>query len=140
MKCEHSDPRTGERCAVVDLRYPSDLGHVFETDVRAIAFRISHPAFANDPNGEYPYRFARTLAEAVRLASARLLETDARDLAATVQIESQRPIVILYDSVAGGAGFVTMHARPLPGIATSGESKGYPRMSGSMRKFLLEVP
>jgi Helicase conserved C-terminal domain/Domain of unknown function (DUF1998) len=112
VKCGHSDPRTGERCAVVDLRYPSDLGHVFETDVRTIAFRIPHPAFANDPDGEYPYRFARTLAEAVRLAAARLLETDARDLAATVQIESQRPIVILYDSVAGGAGYVRRLCTP----------------------------
>jgi hypothetical protein len=112
MKGEHSDPRTGERCAVVELRYPSDLGHVFETDVRTIAFRISLPAFANDPNGEYPYRFARTLAEAVRLAAARLLETDARDLAATVQIDSQRPIVILYDSVAGGAGYVRRLCTP----------------------------
>ncbi|MCG3774898.1 MAG: hypothetical protein JW395_1723 [Nitrospira sp.] len=112
MKSEHSDPRTGERCATIDLRHPSDLGHVFETDVRTIAFRASHPAFANDPDDEYPYRFARTLAEAVRLAAARLLETDARDLAATVQLDSQRPIVILYDSVAGGAGYVRRLCTP----------------------------
>ena len=142
VKCEHSDPRTGERCSFVDLRYPTDLGHVFETDVRTVAFRIPLPAFTDDPDGRHPYRFARTLAEAVRLAAARLLETDSRDLAATVQIDGQRPIVILYNSVAGGAGYVRRLCAPgrFQASRLLAESTSGPRMSSSMCKLLLEVP
>ena len=47
----------------------------------------------------------RTLAEAIRLASVRLLQVDSRDLAATFQKDGNSPVVILYDSVPGGAGY-----------------------------------
>ena len=94
----HRSPRTGERCSQSTLKYPVDLGHVFATDVRAFRFRKSIPATPAD-------RFVRTLAEAVRLAGVRLLPADSRDLAATFQIGGGQPVVILYDTVAGGAGF-----------------------------------
>ncbi len=99
IKSRHKNPRTGENCPQVTLRNPVDLGHVFETDVRAFTFRKPMPA---TPAAE----FARTLAEAFRLAGLRLLQTDSRDLAATFQIDRGHPVVVLYDTVAGGAGFV----------------------------------
>ena len=99
IESRHKNPRTGENCPQITLRNPVDLGHVFETDVRAFMFRRPMPV---PPTAE----FARTLAEAVRLAGLRLLQADSRDLAATFQISSGHPVVVLYDTVAGGAGFV----------------------------------
>ena len=94
----HKSPRTGERCLQTTLKYPVDLGHEFETDVRVFAFHRAMPAAADG--------FPRTLAEAVRLAGVRLLQADSRDLGATFQINRGcEPVVILYDAVAGGAGF-----------------------------------
>ena len=98
IESSHRDPRTGDSCPVSTLKYPVDLGHVFETDLRAIRFMKAMPS---DPE----HRFVRTLAEAVRVAGVRLLQTDGRDLAATFQQHGRQPIVVLYDTVAGGAGF-----------------------------------
>ena len=42
----------------------------------------------------------------MRLASSRMLHTDSRDLSATSQTDRGKPIVILYDAVPGGAGYV----------------------------------
>ena len=103
---KHDSPRTGEKCLVTDLRWPVDLGHIFETDVRAFAFARSIPSFDGDA-AEVPREesFIRTLAEAIRLASVRLLQIDSRDLAATFQKDRDSPVTILYDSVPGGAGY-----------------------------------
>lgn len=99
IKQPHHDPRTGEACNVEDLSYPTQLGHVFETDVRSFSF-------AKPVTDDAPDEFLRTLSEAVRVACARLLRTSARDIAATFQISNSLPIVILYDTIAGGAGYV----------------------------------
>ena len=96
IESRHKNPRTGEQCSEIMLKYPLDLGHEFETDVRA--FRFHNPASAVDG-------FARTLAEAIRLAGVRMLQADSRDLAATFQMDDRLPVVIIYDTVAGGAGF-----------------------------------
>ncbi|WP_134500745.1 DEAD/DEAH box helicase [Microvirga pakistanensis] len=108
----HKDPRTGETCPVPQLNDPDDLGHVFATDVRTIAFRAPMPSFENDADERKPYQFARTLAEAVRLAATRVLETNGRGIAATVQVDGNQPVVVLYDTVAGGAGYVRRLAEP----------------------------
>lgn len=47
----------------------------------------------------------RPLAEALRLAAADILETDPRDLRATIELLGAAPLVILSDSVLGGAGY-----------------------------------
>ncbi|MHB2165628.1 DEAD/DEAH box helicase [Alsobacter sp. R-9] len=112
IKTSHSDPRTGERCPVDSLNRPADLGHVFETDVRTFAFQAPIPKFQNDLEHRKHLNFTRTLAEALRLATARLLETDARDVSATVQVDGGRPVVVLYDSIAGGAGYVRRLCEP----------------------------
>lgn len=110
VEAKHKNPRTGEECSVQRLRYSTDLGHVFETDIRAIAFSRTIPAF-NDAFDDLERKgkrkgFLRTLTEAIRIAAARLLEADVRDLRATYEFRNQRPSVVLSDSVAGGAGYV----------------------------------
>lgn len=101
----HSNPRTDEKCPVTELRQPVDLGHIFETDVRSFSFVKPVPTLTGDSAEGLREGFLWTLAEAIRLASVRLLQTDSRDLAATFQRDSDRPVTILYDSVPGGAGY-----------------------------------
>ena len=105
VRIRHRNPRTDERCPVTELRRPVDLGHIFETDVRAFYFNRLIPRFDGDDIRDLTESFLRTLAEAVRLASVRLLQTDSRDLAATFQQDNGRPSTILFDSVPGGAGY-----------------------------------
>ena len=105
VKAKHNNPRTGESCPEDELRAPIDLGHIFETDVRALAFAKPLPVFTGDARHDDRDGFLRTLAEALRLASARLIQTDPREVLATFQTDINRPVVILYDSVPGGAGY-----------------------------------
>ena len=105
VKETHDNPRTGERCPVSSLSGPVDFGHIFETDVRAFAFASPIPLSAGGPEALRDESFLRTLAEAIRLASVRLLQVDSRDLAATFQKDRHSPVTILYDSVPGGAGY-----------------------------------
>lgn len=104
----HINPRTGLPCGA-DLTqpvWPIDLAHVFETDVRALLFQ----GVPRDPDGnpiEDNIGLSRTLQEALRLGAAVLLETDPRDLRALGQRLSGYPVVVLYDTVSGGAGYAT---------------------------------
>ncbi|MCY4207195.1 MAG: helicase-related protein [Roseovarius sp.] len=109
IRAVHENPRTGDRCRVESLRWPVDLAHVFETDLRGIRINQPVPDFFDHPT-ETERRaardgFLRTLSEALRLAAADILETDPRDLRATVELLGASPLVILADSVAGGAGY-----------------------------------
>ena len=108
VKTTHDDPRTGDRCPVDKLAYPIALGHVFETDVRAISFAAIVPG--GDSEDDDPIaaqnRFLRTLSEVLRLSATGLLNTVSRDIGATFQTDAGRPTVVLYDQVAGGAGYV----------------------------------
>lgn len=105
FKKKHENPRTGNRCPATELQWPVDLGHIFETDVRAFAFDSPIPS-ADDSENTKEENFLRTLAEAIRLAAVRLLQIDSRDLAATFQRHEIRPVTILFDLVPGGAGYV----------------------------------
>ena len=102
----HDDPRSGQCCPATELKWPIDLGHEFETDVRAIAFLVPMPTFGGEDSGAWRTEFSRTLAEGIRLGAARLLQTSARDISATFQLDDARPVVVLFDNVAGGAGYV----------------------------------
>jgi ATP-dependent helicase YprA (DUF1998 family) len=110
VKSPHKNPRTGEKCPVEDLSYPFDLGHIFETDVRAVGFSVPPPAFADASDARERESkldgFLRTLAEALRIAAAQLLEADPRDIRASKELREGRPFIVLSDSVAGGAGYV----------------------------------
>ncbi len=109
VQSKHENPRTGDPCPNERLANPLDLGHVFETDIRAIHFDRPLPDFSAAADGDAAKRlragFLRTLAEALRLAAARLLDTDSRDLRAATELRAGRPIVILSDAAAGGAGY-----------------------------------
>ena len=109
VRKKHKNPRTGEDCPVSEMRRATDFGHRFSTDVRAIAFDKSVPAF-DDASDEKDRRekvdgFLQTLAEALRLGAAALMETDPRDLRVSVEWRGTRPLVILSDAAAGGAGY-----------------------------------
>ncbi|MXX98095.1 MAG: DEAD/DEAH box helicase [Rhodothermaceae bacterium] len=102
---KHNNPRTGYPCPVEDLQSPVDLGHIFETDVRAFCFDMPIPLTDDDSGESNEKDFLRTLAEALRRAAVRKLQIDTRDLVATFQWDQGNPVVILYDSVPGGAGY-----------------------------------
>jgi ATP-dependent helicase YprA (DUF1998 family) len=110
VKSVHKNPRTGEKCSQEELSYPFDLGHIFETDIRAIGFSVAPPSFDDAESErvrvEKVEGFLRTLAEALRIAAAELLEADPRDIRASKELREGRPLVVLSDAVAGGAGYV----------------------------------
>lgn len=104
----HTNPRSGQPCRYdgTDPVWPIDLAHVFETDVRGILFE----GFPQDPLGcrvEPSPALDRTLQEALRLGAADLLETDPRDIRAITQRLDGCTVVVIYDSVSGGAGYAT---------------------------------
>lgn len=110
VRSVHKNPRTGEKCPQEELNYPFDLGHVFETDIRAIGFSSSPPSFPGALDQRERENkldsFLRTLAETIRIAAADLLEADSRDIRASKELRDGRPLVVLSDAVAGGAGYV----------------------------------
>ena len=125
-----------------------DLAHVFETDLRGIRIDQPVPDFSDRPT-ETERRaardgFLRTLAEALRLAAADTLETNPRDLRATVELLGAAPLVILSDSVPGGAGYCRrllddsrFSARVL--LGSSNRGPGLPSWL-SLRDELFAVP
>jgi ATP-dependent helicase YprA (DUF1998 family) len=93
--------------------YPhEDLAHEFRTDVLQVRLDYSIPVPQKLPPKElddWVDRFTRTLAEAVRRGGADLLGIEPRELAVTIRTRPfGYPEVILYDTVAGGAGYCRM--------------------------------
>lgn len=109
IRAEHVNPRTGDRCRVETLSWPMDLAHTFETDLRGIRIDQPVPDFSDRETEKERLAardgFLRTAAEALRLAAADILESDPRDMRATVELIGSSPLVILSDSVPGGAGY-----------------------------------
>lgn len=89
-----------------------DLGHEFRTDVLQIRFARPVPFPPEVPLEErdtWEDRFLRTLVEAVRQAAARLLEVEEREISGTARLwRFGYPEIVLYDTVAGGAGYCQM--------------------------------
>ena len=104
---QHKDPLSGKTCVYSYQLYPSDLVHRFDTDVLII--RVGRPLPQVEPEDESPNNFrencARTLAEALRFAAADQLSIQASELRATYRMRNSAVDVILYDAVAGGAGY-----------------------------------
>jgi Helicase conserved C-terminal domain/Domain of unknown function (DUF1998) len=93
--------------------YPcEDLAHEFRTDVLQIRLDHRLPVpndLPMDEINEWLDRFTRTLSEAVRRGGTDLLCIEPRELAGTVRTRPPGyPEVILYDTVAGGAGYCRM--------------------------------
>lgn len=108
---QHRTP-FNQPCASPYWHPREDLAHEFRTDVLQV--RIDHtlpmPADLSAEDVEDWFdRFTRTLAEAVRRGATELLGIETRELAATVRARLfGYPEVILYDTVAGGAGYCRM--------------------------------
>ena len=101
----HENPRTGDPCPS-DKMVSIDLGHQFNTDIRAIHIDDPIPSFSSDEDREEKQKsFLRTLSEAMRLAAIELLETDSRDLRAAIECPNGKPMIVLSDAVPGGAGY-----------------------------------
>jgi hypothetical protein len=108
----HVNPRSSLDCRFDQNQpvSPIDLAHVFETDVRGFHFDCA-PVRPDGVSLTAGPRLDRTLQEALRLGAAHLLETDPRDLKALVQHLAYRTVVVLYDTVSGGAGYATRLAK-----------------------------
>jgi hypothetical protein len=108
----HVNPRSGLECRFDQNQAvsPVDLAHVFETDVRALLFDCT-PVRPDGAAIQRGPRLDRTLQEALRLGASQLLETDARDLRGLVQGLGGCLVVVLYDTVSGGAGYATRLTR-----------------------------
>lgn len=104
---KHKNPRTGDPCQATTLSRPVDLGHQFETDIRAIRIDKMVPEFPVPAKEQDKRRhgFLRTLSEALRIAAAELLGTDPRDIRASFEFHNGHPVIILSDAVPGGAGY-----------------------------------
>jgi hypothetical protein len=88
-----------------------DLAHEFRTDVLQIRIDmpIPMPRDSAGAKDDWLAAFTRTLAEGARLAGARILGIDQRELSAAVRGRLfEQPEVVLYDSVPGGAGYCQM--------------------------------
>lgn len=140
----HLRPRDGESCQS-DLEL-IDLGHVFRTEVCGYVFSDPLPEAPLDlePDQRETWRLSllRTLSEALRLGAARVLKSDARDIRSTFAFRGDRPEVILYDAVSGGAGFVRKLGEDYPGSRLLQEATSIldcpARCSGSCRKCLRD--
>lgn len=107
---KHRRPRDGQYCSNETLSYPTDLAHIFRTDVRAfeLTTRFPEPTDISRYNSvrDYQMDILRTLTEALRLAAIDCLGTDSRDISAVSEISDTGVRIIMYDNVAGGAGYV----------------------------------
>lgn len=103
----HREPLTGQFCANKDPLLTQDLAHEFDTDV--ILWRFAAPVPLADHTETNPHQwaegFARTLAETLRFTAAARLEIQASELRATFRLRARTVEVVLYDAVAGGAGY-----------------------------------
>lgn len=103
----HDDPLSGKSCKASCSVAAVDLVHEFSTDVLVLRLStpLPPPPAGNDTPKQFREQCARTLAEALRLGAARLLKIRDSELRATYRPRGYSIDVILYDSVAGGAGY-----------------------------------
>lgn len=103
----HSEPLTGKRCVNQDPLTRQDLAHEFDTDVVLWRFAvpIPPPDRAEASARQWVEGFARTLAETLRFTAAARLDIQASELRATFRLRAHTIEVVLYDAVAGGAGY-----------------------------------
>jgi ATP-dependent helicase YprA (DUF1998 family) len=140
----HKKPRDGDACSgKLEL---IDLGHVFRTEVRGYVFGNPLPSppkdLGEDQRETWRDSLLRTLAEALRLGATRVLKCDGRDVRATFAFQGERPEIIMYDAVAGGAGFVRKIGEDYAGSVLIAETRRIlqcpANCSGSCRKCLRD--
>ena len=117
-KVRHDDPMDGKTCPNEQLsRSGLDFVHRFQTDVRLFRFLPAMPAPGAEHTNprRFHERFARTVAEAIRLAATELLHLypgEVRSIYRLYGSEGGRLEVVLYDGVPGGAGYCARLGEP----------------------------
>ena len=106
-KIVHKDLLSDKTCVNSGPLYTQDLAHEFATDV--VLWRFAAPVPPPDRAEANPRQwaecFARTLAEALRFTAAARLEIQTSELRATFRLRARTLEIVLYDAVAGGAGY-----------------------------------
>ncbi|MFK5925774.1 MAG: DEAD/DEAH box helicase [Desulfuromusa sp.] len=103
---EHRDPFGGQVCKNTKLPYTQDLAHSFETDVLLLKLHREIPISGEGSQAQLNQEaFARTFVEAMRFAAAKILEIQPTEIRATYRKVGRYVEAILYDAVAGGAGY-----------------------------------
>jgi hypothetical protein len=102
----HTDPLSGRICSNTNLHHTLDLAHTFETDVFLLRFYREIPLFGEGADAAQKQEvFARTMVESIRFAAAKLLEIQPKEIRVTYRKVGRYIETILYDSIAGGAGY-----------------------------------
>lgn len=105
----HTELLSDKRCRNQKLSWPTDLAHIFHTDVLIMRFTRSlplPPSTVDEKGAEhFVEAFARTLIEALRFSAAEVLDVRPGDLRASYKLNGPFIEAILYDAVPGGAGY-----------------------------------
>lgn len=110
----HHSPFTGAVCAKAPVKWKSDLAHTFHTDVLQIRCSLPVPCPVLPQANPTPEELtaakedvARTITEAFRLGCCKSLRIPEREIAATYRWTPSLDLeMILFDNVAGGAGYM----------------------------------
>lgn len=107
IKHSHKHLLSGRKCDNDKLSSRVDLAHIFETDV--FILRFLNIDLASDV-----HNIARTITEATRFGVINLLNLTNYDIKATYKLDSRALDIILYDAVAGGAGYaIRLYEKPI---------------------------
>lgn len=90
----HRNPRTKQQCGTYYLE-PHSLGHTYQTDIATVAV----PSYTN-----LDFEGWRSGMYAIIEAAAECLEINRDDLNGTMAKHDNRPTMVLFDTVPGGAG------------------------------------
>lgn len=103
----HCEPLTAKSCANKNPLSVQDLAHEFDTDVVLWRFAapVPVPSVPEANPRQWAEGFCRTLAESLRFTAAEHLEINANELRASFRLRGRSVEVVLYDAVAGGAGY-----------------------------------
>ena len=118
----HHNPFSGRECIREERNWkrPSDFAHEFRTDALVVRIDLPIPLpeeiDEESERTEFRENVLRTLSEASRLALAKSLGIDEREIGSSCRWIVDRPEIVLYDGVSGGAGYVTsFHRQKSPG-------------------------
>lgn len=117
-KFPHKDPSTGANCPHDQRpKMGMDFAHTFNTDVRLLRFLAPLPDAPDDVTDRtrFEEQVSRTVAEAFRLAASSMLHLYPGELRSTYRRYAHAGSVmevVLYDGVAGGAGYSARLGEP----------------------------
>lgn len=109
-RISHEMPETGKKCPNQKLQ-PTSLAHEFHTDVAiykvTIPISVDDISLSDEQKTERKNNIAVTLSEALRLAFVEMLEVPISEIRSLFRFENGALILIAYDGVPGGAGYVS---------------------------------